>query len=71
MDTFLRLAGLGTLIVGLQLVTLDVSSAAALNNDLKESICAEKSTSVVPNYNNYEPPNNGGPSSSNQGSGTR
>ncbi|HEY9299047.1 MAG TPA: hypothetical protein VIQ31_22370 [Phormidium sp.] len=71
MDTFLRLAGLGTLIIGLQLVTPDRSSASAIGNQLREFSCIEKSTPGLPIYNNYEPPNNGGPSSGGQGSGTR
>lgn len=72
MNTFLRLAGLGTLLLGLQLFTPERSSATVINHDLSEFSCVEQSTTVLPINHNYDPPNNGGPSSgSNQGSGTR
>lgn len=71
MDTFLRLAGLGTLIVGLQLVTPDRSSSTEIGNQLREFSCLQKSSSLLPIYNDYDPPNNGAPTESGQGSGTR
>ena len=71
MDTFLRLASLGTLIVGLQLVSPDRSSSTVISNQLREFSCLEKSASVLPIYNDYDPPNNGAPTESGQGSGTR
>ncbi|MFB2938264.1 hypothetical protein ACE1B6_23710 [Aerosakkonemataceae cyanobacterium BLCC-F154] len=72
MDTFLRLAGLGTLIVGLQLVAPESSSASTIAPHFKNFTTTEKSTVVLPIDRNYDPPNNGGPSSGgSQGSGTR
>lgn len=71
MDTFLRLASLGTLILGLQLLIPESSSANAIGNQLKDFSCPEKSASVLPIYNDYDPPNNGAPSEGGQGSGTR
>lgn len=71
MDTFLRLASLGTLIVGLQVVTPESSSATAISNQLREFSSVEQTTSVRPIYEDYDPPNNGGPTESGQGSGTR
>lgn len=71
MDTFLRLASLGTLILGLQVVVPESSSATAISNQLKEFFSVEQSTSVSPIYEDYDPPNNGGPTESGQGSGTR
>lgn len=70
MDTFLRLASLGTLLVGLQLVAPVRSSATVINPNIREFSVEEKSTPVLPIYDNYTPPNNGGPDSD-QGSGTR
>ena len=70
MDTFVRLAGLGTLIVGLQLVSPERSIATVISNPMAEVSCAEKSTPTLPIYN-FEPPDNGGPTDSGQGSGTR
>ncbi|MGA9382199.1 MAG: hypothetical protein WBV73_25855 [Phormidium sp.] len=71
MDTLLRLAGLGILLVGLQLVTPERSNAAAIINQQREFSSVEKSTPVLPISNNYDPPNNGGPADGGQGSGTR
>lgn len=71
MDTFLRLASLGTLIVGLQVVTPESSNATAISNQLREFSSVEQTTFVPPIYEDYDPPNNGGPTESGQGSGTR
>lgn len=71
MSTFLRLAGLGTLIAGLQLVTPEISSATVINNHLRNFSSEATFNQVLPKYNNYSPPNNGEPESANQGSGTR
>ncbi|OKH33680.1 hypothetical protein NIES2119_22410 [[Phormidium ambiguum] IAM M-71] len=71
MDTFLRLASLGTLIVGLQVVVPESSSATAISNQLRQFSSVEQSTAVSPIYEDYDPPNNGGPTESGQGSGTR
>jgi len=71
MSTFLRLASLGTLIAGLQLFTPDRSSATVIGNQLREFSSAVESNQALPIDNNYSPPNNGGPKSGSQGSGTR
>ncbi|MFB2897770.1 hypothetical protein ACE1CI_33050 [Aerosakkonemataceae cyanobacterium BLCC-F50] len=71
MSTFLRLAGLGTLIAGLQLVTPETSSATVINNHLGNFSSGARSNPVWRVYNNYTPPNNGAPKGANQGSGTR
>lgn len=71
MDTFLRLASLGTLLVGLQLLTPERSSASVISNQLRECSSVEKSTAVLPIYHDYDPPNNGAPTEGGQGSGTR
>lgn len=71
MDTFLRLASLGTLLLGLQLLIPESSSANAIGNQLRKFSCPEQSASVLPIYNDYDPPNNGAPSEGGQGSGTR
>lgn len=71
MDTFLRLASLGTLLVGLQLVILEGSSASVITDRLRDCSSVEKSTAVLPIYDDYDPPNNGAPTEGGQGSGTR
>lgn len=71
MSTFLRLAGLGTLMAGLQLVTPETSSATVINNYQGNFSSGARSNQVLPMYNNYSPPDNGAPKDADQGSGTR
>ncbi|MFB2834435.1 hypothetical protein [Floridanema evergladense] len=71
MSTFLRLASLGTLMAGLQLVIPEKSTATLINNQIREFSSSAESNQILPLNNKYSPPNNGGPKNGNQGSGTR
>lgn len=71
MDTFLRLAGIATLVIGGSWMTPAIAGPSADPGESTDILFAQTSVIRSTLLSDYEPPNNGGPSTDTQGAGGR